>query len=352
MSSNDSSVASTEHASGQTSLVSVGGQLRAAREQAGLEIEELASRLCMTAEKLRILEQDDFDRLAGAIYVRGYIRNACKELGLDAEPLLDAFAQQSPGDSTPHIPEMPRGMKVEGSGAAGGESSFRPLVLVLAIAAAGGYWWFGMQGGAPAQNVDPAFTEMTQEPELAPEAPVAMAEVIESGADVQEPTADAVEVVASDSGVSELESVSPVAQPEADAQAVFAPAVVADSTVSSGSAQELAASSEPKVAPEQQIAAAAAEPALKAEAALAVTISEAALSLSFSEEAWIEVVDAAGNKLLSRLQPAGSTVELTGEAPFNVMMGNAAATTVSYAGEVVDSAPLGTRRTRKLIVGG
>ncbi|MBY6191425.1 DUF4115 domain-containing protein [Microbulbifer agarilyticus] len=352
MSSNDSFVGSTEHAAEQVSSISVGGQLRAAREQAGLEIEELASRLCMSTEKLRILEQDEFDRLAGALYVRGYIRNACKELGLDAEPLLEVFAQQSPDDSTPHIPEMPRGMKVEGAGTSGGDSSFRPLMLVLAIAAAGGYWWFGLQGGAPITSVDPALAEASQGAELAPEAPIAMADaVIESGVDAVERVVASADIEAS---VAVAETVAEVAE---GTQSAPAPVVVAEPT-ESDAPQELAASPapeaapEPEVTPELEAAAVSVDPLAEAEATPEVTISDAVLSLSFSEEAWIEVVDATGNKLLSRLQPADSTVELTGEAPFNVMLGNAAATTVSYAGELVDSSPLGTRRTRKLIVGG
>ena len=74
--------------------------------------------------------------------------------------------------------------------------------------------------------------------------------------------------------------------------------------------------------------------------------------LDFSEESWVEVTDASGNKLLAKLQPAGSRVELNGVAPFSLMLGNAAGTTVSYRGEVVESAPIGNRRTRKLTVGG
>ncbi|MCA0901799.1 RodZ domain-containing protein [Microbulbifer agarilyticus] len=346
MSSNDSVVGSAEHAAEQVSPISVGSQLRAAREQAGLEVQELASRLCMSTEKLKILERDEFDRLAGALYVRGYIRNACKELGLDAEPLLDVYAQQSPDDSTPHIPEMPRGMKVEGAGAAGGDSSFRPLMLVLAIAAAGGYWWFGLQGGAPVTSVDPALAEASQGAESAPKTPIAMADgVIESGVDAIEPVVASADIEA---GAAEAETVAEVAE---DAQSAPAPVLVTEPT-ESGAPRELAASPEPEAVPEPEVAAVSVEPVAEAGVTLAEAISDAALSLSFSEEAWIEVVDATGNKLLSRLQPAGTTVELTGEAPFNVMLGNAAATTVSYAGEVVDSSPLGTRRTRKLIVGG
>ena len=319
---------------------SVGSQLRAAREQAGIAIDELARRLCMTPEKLEALERDDFARLAGATYVRGYLRNACKELKLDAAPLLETFAQQVPSEAVAHVPEMPRGAVMAGGRGHGeGGSLFRPALLALTIAAAGGYWWFGLQGGETTPAVDPAMLEASSERNFTTKANPAPAADFESEFDLAD-TAREQEFPIEGAPVDEV-------QPQTDAELELADEALVEPSADPVSEPE----SEPQPVVSEPLASAA-PAAPVAEAAPTVSTSGQALSLVFSEESWVEVVDATGNKLLAKLQPAGSTVELTGEAPFSLMLGNAAATTVSYAGEVVDSRPLGNRRTRKLTVGG
>ncbi|WP_043317346.1 RodZ domain-containing protein [Microbulbifer sp. HZ11] len=333
----------SEPAAAAANPVSVGGQLRHAREQAGLGVDELARRLCMTADKLEALERDDFERLAGATYVRGYIRNTCKELGLDAAPVLETFAQQVPVESAVHVPEMPRGAAMpRGGQPSEGGSLFAPAVLVLAMAAAGGYWWFGVQGANVAPAVDPAMAEATPAGRFTTEVAPASKDAVESEFDTFG-AADPERMGGEIAGIAPEESaVDPVPADIELYSAQGAPAVAVGATVESIDDVESA------VTPAPAVTAVAEAPS-----DIATSVEEGApLSLTFSEESWVEVTDAAGNKLLAKLQPAGSTVELTGEAPFNLMLGNAAATTVSYAGEVVDSAPLGNRRTRKLIVGG
>jgi len=329
---------------------SVGALLREAREQAGLTSDELARRLCMTPVKLEALERDEFDRFPGSTYVRGYIRNICKELGTDEAQALAAYAQQVPAEA-PRAAPVPKGPVMAGRNTSSGASLFRPLVLVVAVAAAGGYWWMGQQG--------------------APAAPQVVGAEAEPAAEMVADAEDALATEQSFSAASQAALASELAEdfePETDAELADTTPESADaSEPEAEAAAEVALETAPEAAPEAAIEAApvevAPEAALEEEPVAVVSEPQtqpsspavapgAALALTFSEESWVEVTDATGNKLIARLQPAGSTVELTGEAPFSLMLGNAAATTVSYAGEVVDSAPLGNRRTRKLTVGG
>lgn len=326
--------------------VSVGSQLRLAREQAGLGVDELARRLCMTPDKLEALERDDFERLAGATYVRGYIRNTCKELGLDSAPVLQTFEQQMPAAAAVHVPEMPRGAVMARGEQGSGGALFGPAVLVLALVAAGGYWWFGLQQGNTSPAVDPAMTDVSSDNLFTTEAAPALAGEAARGddilaaapaepGDVEVPVADLTETAAEVAPAQDAtQAAEENTQPLAAAIEAASPEVAAEPEV-----VEPVATQAPSVADEPAAGAVGGVPA-------------PGLSLAFSEESWVEVTDATGNKLLAKLQPAGSTVELTGEAPFSLMLGNAAATTVSYAGEVVDSKPIGNRRTRKLTVGG
>ncbi|WP_226702285.1 RodZ domain-containing protein [Microbulbifer elongatus] len=340
---------------------SVGALLSEARERAGLTSDELARRLCMTPSKLEALERDGFDSFPGATYVRGYIRNICKELGADEAQVLAAYAKQAPAEA-PRAAQVPKGPVMSGSNTAGGSSAFSPLLLLVAVAAVAGYWWMGQQGEPAVPQAQVADVpevrvgattasdlesdsdlqgesglESDPEPAQAysvssPEASVAeMAEDFEPETDVQ--LAD-VAIASVEAEESEPEAVVEPAS-ELASQPVIETAETAEESVQESVREPVEVASEQQVEPEAPMAA-----------------SGVALALSFAEESWVEVTDATGNKLIARLQPAGSTVELNGQAPFSLMLGNAAATTVSYAGEVVDSAPLGNRRTRKLTVGG
>jgi cytoskeleton protein RodZ len=53
-------------------------------------------------------------------------------------------------------------------------------------------------------------------------------------------------------------------------------------------------------------------------------VLELSLSITYSGDCWTEVTDASGRRLFFDLGKSGRTVNLTGEAPFNALFGNAA----------------------------
>lgn len=63
------------------------------------------------------------------------------------------------------------------------------------------------------------------------------------------------------------------------------------------------------------------------------------LRLSFDAAAWVEVRDANGRIVFSRLSPAGSEQHVSGQAPFSLTIGNAQHVRVDYLGKPVDLAP-------------
>lgn len=339
----------------ESTAASVGALLTAAREQAGLTSEELARRLCMTTENLEALERDAFDAFPGATYIRGYIRNVCKELRVDETAALEAFVRQVPAEA-PRVAQPPKGSVMGGSVSGSGASMSGPMLLVAAIAVAGGYWWFEMRGNDGAMPAPAVATQASQEVVEQP----AATEVDDIAQDMAESDsaldAQTLSVAGADTDVAAEEVV-----PETDVQLADVADLASEDAEVEGAVEEPAVTemaAQPVAAPVPEPVVAVEEPAVQQETSSMVdeapvgAVSSAVLAISFSEESWVEVTDAAGNKLLAKLQPAGSTVELEGQAPFSLMLGNAAATTVSYAGEVVDSAPLGNRRTRKLTVGG
>ncbi|WP_295801629.1 RodZ domain-containing protein [uncultured Microbulbifer sp.] len=347
MSSPESTARVMEEAAEVTTGQTAGSLIASARESAGLSVDELAGRMCMTPSKLRHLEQDDFERLAGATYVRGYLRNTCKELGIDAAPVLEAFERQLPAQvKTDTVPQPPRGPVIGHGKQSSGGGLFRPMLLVAMVAAAGGYWWIN-QGAADLRLPRAAVAAIQADSVQAEtvQAEVAQPQASEPAAPAADPYAaavvDAAEVTeALPESSAQLETASaPESEPELEPEP-----------------QQVAAAEQAPEAPEQVAQVAQQEVAEPVAAAPRQLSAEdelvESLAMTFTEESWVEVSDASGAKLLSKLQPAGSSVELEGEAPFNLMLGNAAGAVVSYRGEVVDTAPRGNRRTRKLTVGG
>jgi cytoskeleton protein RodZ len=61
--------------------------------------------------------------------------------------------------------------------------------------------------------------------------------------------------------------------------------------------------------------------------------------LQFGDEAWVEIKDASGRMLQRQLNPAGSNVDIHGQPPFDVVIGNAAQVQMTYNGRPIDLKP-------------
>ncbi len=75
--------------------VTVGATLSAARIDAGLDIDDVATRTRLRPSVLRSMEEDDFSVCGGRAYVRGHLRTLGKVLGLEPEALVLQFEEQS-----------------------------------------------------------------------------------------------------------------------------------------------------------------------------------------------------------------------------------------------------------------
>jgi len=71
-----------------------GEQFRKAREEAGLSLDEVARDLKIRTGFLSALENESFEGLPPDIYMRGFIREYAKYLGIPPEPLLEEYVKQ------------------------------------------------------------------------------------------------------------------------------------------------------------------------------------------------------------------------------------------------------------------
>ena len=72
-------------------MISIGEQLRAARERMGLDLERVSSDTNIARRFLAAMEEENFTVFPGDPYVVGFIRNYAEYLGLDSSELVAAY---------------------------------------------------------------------------------------------------------------------------------------------------------------------------------------------------------------------------------------------------------------------
>ena len=65
-----------------------GMQLAAARRSCNLSVADVAHQLKLSPAQVEAMEAGEYQRLPGAVFVRGFIRNYARLLKIDPEPLV------------------------------------------------------------------------------------------------------------------------------------------------------------------------------------------------------------------------------------------------------------------------
>jgi cytoskeletal protein RodZ len=79
-------------------LSTIGETLRSAREEQGKSIAEAATATRIRSSYLEALEQERFDELGGSVYAKGFLRSYASFLGLDPQPMVEAYRANEPSD--------------------------------------------------------------------------------------------------------------------------------------------------------------------------------------------------------------------------------------------------------------
>lgn len=86
----------------------IGETLRAAREERGLTLSDVAEETAINRRKLQALEEERFDLLDGDVYVRSSLRLYGRFLRIDPEPLVETYREEY-GDYVADVPLTPVG---------------------------------------------------------------------------------------------------------------------------------------------------------------------------------------------------------------------------------------------------
>lgn len=266
-----------------------GRLLRRTRERLGLSVADIASELYLSKHQIQALEEDDWDRLPGVTYARGYLRSYARLINLDPEALLaGATTQELEIDRTSarevEEPEAPD-PRPEPAAPAPRRRWVAGIVVIGILGVAG--WQMYRQPAMLSQ----VFSERALDN-------------VGISDDTGEPTGTAFarpghEAATAASGGSEPDSASPTASqrpatPTDDRHVVF----------------------------------------------------------QFEAGSWVDVRDAGGERLLYRSFQPGRRIQIEGAPPFRVFVGNAPGVQVEYSGDVMAPEPPSGRRFARFTVGG
>lgn len=283
------------------------GQLFAAeRERQGLARAEVAQRLHMSAWQIEALEAGDYARLPKGTFLRGFVRNYAKALGLEPQSMLAHLASITPDNAAPGIVVPTQNIRFDPLGErlanpylkAGGIA-----VGLIALAFAAVYWWLFIRdtppGGMAKKTNEPTPLNLAAPtlPPPEPPAPPRSAPMEMSQAEA----APKGELKPEGSKVAD----APNAEPS---RTVTAPKRVAETR--------------PAQPPRSAVT--------RVADGAAAGGNSRHMKLRFKGESWVEIRDGKGRILLSRLNSPGSEAEVSGYPPFNVIIGNAPEVQVTY----------------------
>jgi len=276
-----------------SSSVDVGRRLREAREAKKISISDAAAQLRVTRSAIVHLEEQDWDKLHGRTYARGYFLSYTKFLGLPQDEMLAGFNIEF----TETDKRSPSVAPIQQIKPAKSTFPWLPLILLITVAVLTWFAYQQWQATKLVQNNEPA-EQTLLEPlnETANENnadPVPITEsneisleeqpLIPNETDTSEPTLDTADTALDESFETET---SPLVE--------------------------------------------------DAESATAEATTEKNLIIGINADCWVEVRDASQQVLISRVVRAGNTVELTGTLPLQVSLGQANAASVRFDGDIID----------------
>jgi cytoskeleton protein RodZ len=312
------------------------------RRRQGLSLGDIARQLKLSVRQIEALERDDYGMFAGMVFVRGFLRNYAKLLQLDLEAAIaQLHGGTTPGEVAPVVElaassgsEAPRAARIP-LGWLAGVGVFALLVLAAVYESrqhAGPPRPAPVPGSLSNPHLDSPPAGLTAPQASTAAAPVASADVALSAtaAAAPSPAADLpapAEVAGTPASSSEGASSDPALQAGSPIPTA-PPPTPAPAATAAAPAPAAAATVSPTPGP-----APARIPALGSKA------ETGQLRLKFQAEAWVEVKDASGAVVFSRLGSPGTEESVQGRAPLQVVVGNAHAVQLTYQGRIVDLAP-------------
>jgi len=302
-----------------------GGRLKVARETKNLAQSDVAAKLKLTTRQVEALEQEDFSQLPSEIFVRGFVRNYARLVGIEPDSLI------APVDAQAEVSET---ITAPNAGLIVGSSGIRiwlvypivALTIFLLLVAVLYYW---LRQGEDALITTPPAVVSQSDPVEASEGLIAPP--VTPLPDVAGPTQDVNQLAGQSPALPTPESGLPSnagipVVPEVASTAQVQPMPTAPDAISPSVNTNTSTNTNANTDTKTAVRSMRFEPAT---------------------DAWIQVVDAKGARF-SKLVLAGSTEAFSGMPPFRLVVGEAALVKLTYNGHSIDLAPFIGQKVARL----
>ncbi|WP_395356819.1 cytoskeleton protein RodZ [Vibrio sp. D3] len=287
--------------------IEAGALLKNKRESLGMSQKQVADRLRLRVSVIEDIENNRFESQQVATFTRGYLRSYAKFVGLDEKMVLTALEQTAdvqPQEQEIEMQSFSRKTKDEKHNSRIMLLTWVIGLVIIGISAA--WWWQNQQENSLTKEVTDSSVE----------APKPTAQEL---ADIDLMTAE--ELIAS--------------TPEDVVSTSNDVVETSEVPVEQGS-DPLLAETENTTSVDSEEPVAVIETAEEEQPAPVVPEGMTLLTMKFKADCWIQVKDTNGKTLVSGTHKPGQDVELTGKAPFKVILGAPEGVTMTFASEPVD----------------
>lgn len=300
-----------------TQELSVGQTLRQEREKRQLSLEQAAQQLKLRVEILHNLELDQPDKAILPTFMRGYLKSYARFLKLPEQALLIRFEQQHQVKSAPV-----KTMRTFSNRSAKQRTEARYMwltwliVLVLLVSLAVWFWQSARENKLLQSDAlpGPAQTVIAPTPVLVSEPPPGAVEVATVEPEVTEVTTAVAETLTE----LDVTALPPAAQQQLEQ---LNQALQQEEAVSAVSEQ-----------PPQSL--------------------HDRLKMTFSDNCWIDVLDANGDRIAFGTKQAGYVMELNAKGPFVITLGNPGVVSIELNDQPYDMSRFPGNRVAKFTLSG
>lgn len=119
----------------QSAGAGAGALLRMAREARGMSVAEVAAALKLSPRQIEAIENEDFSRLSGATFIRGFVRNYARLLKVDAAPVMAALEEKQVLPQAVLMAPVDAGVKMPATSVRHGRSYLLAMLFAMAMLA-------------------------------------------------------------------------------------------------------------------------------------------------------------------------------------------------------------------------
>lgn len=341
----------------------------ALRESKGISLEEIAQQTNIAMHKLEALEKRDFEVLGTETFALGYMRRYAKIVEVDPQILIDAYKASRPDEDASEIPAAKYNAKQNYAYKDHYKESKPRKIPMAAISIVILVIWIGIMfflpddeaatkeatnpaksnsqtaglDGAGKEQVlldvadDAVDQNVGRESNVSGTSNRASSSLIEPAGDDDSSVQASVEGMSGGPSATDGSSIST----SETSESITAPNITGSSNGGSAVARDDSEAALANDDVEQRVSPRGSE---------SPSGTEDVIVMSFTDDCWVEIKDAQGDVIFAQLQTKEDNLQIFGQAPFEVMLGNARAATVSLNGEVVSTTPPGGKKTLRMTV--